>query len=61
MSEAQVVDIPTVEPEVLARHLAWQRSMQVAVACELDEHRGPGHTVVILRDGKVVSLAPGQY
>ena len=61
MSEAQVVDVPTVDPDVLARHLAWQRSMQLAVACALDEHRRQGHAVVIMRDGKIVSLAPGQY
>ena len=61
MSEAQVVDVPTVDPDVLARHLAWQRSMQMAVARELDEHRGQGHTIVIMRDGKIVSLGPGQY
>ena len=60
MSEAQVVDEAAVEPEVLARHLAWQRSMQAAVACALDEHRGQGHKVVILREGKIVSLGPGQ-
>ncbi len=61
MSEAQVVDAAAVEPEVLARHLAWQRSMQAAVARNLDEHRGKGHAVVILREGKIVSLGPGQY
>ena len=61
MSEAQVVEVPTVEPDVLARHLAWQRSMRAAVVRELDEHRGQGHTVVIMRDGQIVSLGPGQY
>ena len=61
MSEAQVVDVPTVEPEILARHLAWERSMQVAVARELAEHRGQGHTVVSMCNGRIVSLAPGQY
>ena len=61
VNEAQAVDIPTVDPGVLARHLAWQRSMQLAVACEFDEHRAQGDTVVIMSEGKIVSLGPGQY
>ena len=61
MSETQAVDIPTVDPDVLARHLAWQESMQMAVARDLDEHRAQRDTVVIMREGKIVSLRPGQY
>ena len=56
-----MIGVPTRQADRLERHLAWQRSLQAAVARALDEHRGLGHTVVIMRDGKVVSLAPGQY
>ena len=59
MSETQVIDVPTVQADRLARHLEWQRLMQAAVASALDENRGQGHTVVIMSDDKVVSRKPG--
>lgn len=61
MSETQLVDVATVEPDVLARHLDWQRAMHEAVARALYEHRAKGHSIAVLRDGKVVTLAPSQY
>ena len=61
MSEPQVVDEAAVQSEVLTRHLAWERSMQAAVAQNLDEHRGQDHKVVMLREAKIVSPGPGQY
>ena len=50
-----------VQAEMLARHLGWQLSMEAAVARALEEHRGRGHTVAIMRNDTIVSLAAGQY
>ena len=61
MSDTQVIDVRTVQTDRLARHLEWQWSMQAAVARALDEHRGQGHTIVVMRDDKIVTVAPGQY
>ena len=56
-----MIDILGSQHDRLARHLDWERSMQAAVARALDEHRGHGDAVVVMRDGKLVSLVPGQY
>ena len=61
VSEAHMIDILGSQHDRLARHLDWERSMQAAVARALDEHRGHGDAVVVMRDGKLVSLVPGQY
>ena len=56
VSEAHVIDAPAVHADRLSRHLDWQLSMQAAVTRALDEHRGHGHAVGVMRDGKLVSL-----
>ena len=61
MSQAQVIDVVAAGRDRLARHLEWERAMQEAVARALDEHRAKGHSIAVLRDGKVVTLAPSQY
>ena len=61
MSQAQVTDLVAAGKDRLARHLEWERAMQEAVARALDEHRAKGHSIAVLRDGKVVTLAPSQY
>ena len=60
MSETLAID-PAVQPDRLARHLEWERSMQAAVTRALEDHRERGDTIVVLREGKLVSLPPGQY
>ena len=61
MSRAQVTDVIASNEDRLARHLEWERATQEAVARALDEHRAKGHSIAVLRDGKVVTLAPSQY
>ena len=61
MSQAQVTDIVASDEDRLARHLEWQRAMQEAVACALDEHRAKGHSIAVLRDGQGITLASSQY
>lgn len=61
MSETRIVDAAAVESEVLERHLAWQQSMQAAVARNLGEHRQCGHAIVVMRNETIVSLTPDQY
>ena len=61
MNQAQVTDVVASDADMVARHLEWQRAMQEAVARALDEHRAKGHSIAVLRDGKVVTLAPSQY
>ena len=61
MSQAQVIDVVAAGRARLARHLEWERAMQEAVARALDEHRARGHSIAVLRDGRVVTLAPSQY
>ena len=59
--QAQVTDVVASNEDWLARHLKWERAMQEAVARALDEHRANGHSIAVLRDGKVVTLTPSQY
>ena len=43
------------------RDLEWLRLMRLAVDGALEEHRRLGHSVVVLRDEKVVWPVPGEY
>ncbi len=56
MSQAQVTDIVASDEDRLARHLEWQRAMQEAVACALDEHRAKGHSIAVLRESTLPSI-----
>ena len=61
VSQAQVTDVVDLDADMVARHLEWQRAMQEAVARALDEHRANGRSIAVLREGKVITLAPSQY
>ena len=56
-----MTDVVDLDADMVARHLEWQRAMQEAVARALDEHRANGRSIAVLREGKVVTLAPSQY
>jgi hypothetical protein len=61
MADLQVNNDPTGLTERLARHRLWEQLMQAEVTRALNEHRRLGHTIVIRRNGKIVSLQPHQY
>jgi hypothetical protein len=43
------------------KRLERTRNMQEAVTNAIDEHRRLGHPIVVLRNGKVLWLQPGEY
>lgn len=53
-----MIDVVAPDEDRLVRHLDWQRAMQEAVSRALNEHRGQGHSIAVLRDGNVVTLTP---
>ena len=59
MSDA--VESTRVLREDTERDLEWLRLMRLAVDEALEEHRRLGHSVVVVRNEKVVWLKPGEY
>ena len=58
---SKVVESTKVLHEDSERDFEWLRGMRIAVDETLGEHRRLGHSVVVLRDEKVVWLKPGEY